>query len=117
MQLDSRHWIFDRDKMKLNLFLVAALSICLVGACASGPLKQERAEKLCREDLGLADGVQGTVGVGVGTGGAKAKGSITVTNRVLNPQTEAEYLQSCIDRRMAGKPAPATFGITIGART
>lgn len=89
----------------------------LVAACAPGPMTAERAEKLCREDIGLADGVQGTVGVGVGTGGAKAKGSITVTNRALNPQSEAEYLRECIDRRMAGEPAPATFGITIGART
>ncbi len=85
--------------------------------CAPVPMTPERAEMLCREEAGLADGVRGTVGVGVGTGGAKAKGSITVTNRVLNPQSEEEFLADCIDRRLAGRPAPTTVGITIGGRT
>ncbi|MEM9584577.1 MAG: hypothetical protein AAGA08_15820 [Pseudomonadota bacterium] len=65
----------------------------------------------------MADGVEGRVGVGVGTGGGRAKGSITVTDRVFNPQSDVEFLQECIDRRMTGKPAPTTFGITVGART
>ena len=77
----------------------------------------ERAEALCREEVGQADGVSGRVGVGIGTGGPKAKGSITVTNRVLNPQSEEEFFAECIDRRLAGRPAPTTFGITIGGRT
>ena len=77
----------------------------------------ERAERLCREEVGGADGVQGRVGVGVGTGGAKAKGSITVTNRVFNPQSDADFMRDCVARRLAGRPAPTTFGITVGART
>lgn len=77
----------------------------------------ERAEALCREDAGLADGVQGRVGVGVGTGGGKAKGSITVTNRVLNPQTEDEFIRSCVARKLNGEPEPTTIGITIGGST
>ena len=86
-------------------------------ACAPVPVTRERAERLCLEDAGLADGVRGTVGVGVGTGGAKAKGSITINNRVLNPQSEADFVSDCIARRMGGAPAPLTYGITIGAKT
>ncbi|WP_299303755.1 hypothetical protein [uncultured Litoreibacter sp.] len=86
-------------------------------ACAPQPVTLDRADKLCREDIGLADGVRGNVGVGVGTGGAKAKGSITVTNRVLNPQSDEEFLRECIARRMNGEPAPVTYGITVGGRT
>ena len=91
----------------------------LVGlvACTPTPMTLERADKLCREDIGLADGVQGNVGVGVGTGGGRAKGSITVTDRVFNPQSEEDYLAECIARRMNGEPAPVTYGITVGGRT
>ncbi len=102
----------QRLKPLVGISLVAGIT-----ACAPVPMTAERAEKLCREDIGLADGVQGTVGVGVGTGGGRAKGSITVTDRVFNPQSEQDYLRECVDRRLAGKPAPTRFGITIGART
>ncbi len=88
-----------------------------VAACAPVPMTPERAERLCREDAGLADGVQGRVGVGIGTGGGRAKGSITVTDRVFNPQSEEDFLRDCIDRRLAGEPQPTTFGITVGAST
>lgn len=98
------------------------LAISLLGlsaACAPVPVSPERAEALCRQEVGQADGVSGNVGVGVGVGGgssgAKAKGSITVTDRVFNPQTEQEFLAECIARRVNGEPAPTTVGITIGA--
>lgn len=87
----------------------------LLAACAPVPVSPERAAQLCREEVGLADGVQGYVGVGVGTGGGKAKGSITVTDRVFNPQSADEAFAACIDRRVTGKPQPTTFGITVGA--
>ena len=86
-------------------------------ACAPVPVTRDKAEALCLDELHQADGVSGTVGVGIGTGGAKAKGSITVTDRVFNPQTEDAFLAECIDRRVSGKPAPTTVGITIGAKT
>ena len=77
----------------------------------------ERADALCRDELREADGVSGIVGVGVGTGGVRAGGSVTIDNRVLNPQTEEEFLSECIARRVNGEPAPATFGVTLGGRT
>lgn len=86
----------------------------LLAACAPQPMTAERAERLCREEAGLADGVQGMVGVGVGTGGASGKAGITITNRVFSPQTEREFMAECIARRMAGGPKPTTAGITIG---
>jgi hypothetical protein len=75
----------------------------------------DRAERICREDAGLADGFGGNVGVGVGTGGAKARGSITVTNKILNPQSEADFMRECVRRVMNGDRGPTTVGITIGA--
>ena len=73
--------------------------------------------ELCQDEAHEADGVSGRVIVGGGSGGAKAKGSITVTDRVLNPQTEDEYVTECVDRRVNGRPAKTTVGITIGAST
>ena len=97
---------------------LALLSLAaLLGACAPKPVSPERAEALCRQDARGADGVSGNVGVGVGTGGARAKGSITIDSRVLNPQTEDEFLAQCIQRRIDGRPAPTRFGITLGAST
>lgn len=88
-----------------------------LSACAPVPVTRDKAEALCLQEVRQADGVSGTVGVGVGTGGGKAKGSITVTDRVFNPQTEDEFMAECIDRRVSSKPAPTTFGITVGGKT
>ena len=86
-------------------------------ACAPVPVSPERAAQQCREEVGLADGVQGNIGVGVGTGGGKARGSITVTDKVFNPQSADEAFAACIDRKLNGRPQPTTFGVTIGAST
>lgn len=86
-------------------------------ACAPVPMTPERAERLCREDAPLADGFAGRVGVGVGTGGAKARGGIVVTDRVFNPQTEEEFMRDCVARRLDGEPAPTRVGVTIGGST
>lgn len=94
-----------------SLFLAAAGA---VAACAPVPMTPERAERLCREEARTADGVAGTVGVGVGSRGARGKAGITITNRIFNPQSEAEFMAECIDLRLAGRPAPTTAGITIG---
>lgn len=84
-------------------------------ACAPVPMTPERAERICREDAGLADGFGGNVGIGVGTGGGSARGSITVTNAIVNPQSEAEFMQDCVTRVLNGERRPVTVGITIGA--
>ena len=89
----------------------------MLAACAPVPVSMERAAQLCREEVGLADGVRGNIGVGVGTGGGKARGSITVTDKVFRPQSADEAFAACIDRKVNGKPPPTTFGITVGAKT
>jgi hypothetical protein len=83
-------------------------------ACAPVPMTPERAERICREDAGLADGFGGRVGVGVGSGGAKARGSITVTNAILNPQSEREFMRDCMTRVLNGERRTSTVGISIG---
>ncbi|SDZ42609.1 hypothetical protein SAMN05444004_11430 [Jannaschia faecimaris] len=95
----------------------ALILLPLLAACAPVPMTPEKAARLCRAEIGQADGISGSVGAGVSNGGPVARGSITVTNRVLNPQTEAEFLEDCIARRVAGKPEPTTFGVSIGRRT
>jgi len=100
--------------------LIRAVALCVVlavPACAPVPVTLERADALCREELRGADGVTGNVGVGVGTGGVRAGGSVTVDSRVLNPQTEEEFLADCIARRVNGERPPGRFGITLGGRT
>ena len=74
----------------------------------------ERAERICREDAGLADGFGGYAGVGVGSDGARGRGSITVTNAILNPQSEADFMRDCVSRLLTGQRRPATVGISIG---
>lgn len=101
------------DLRRMYLHLVLGFGLM---SCAPVPMTPERAERLCREEAGLADGVQGNVGVGVGTGGARAKGSIVLTDRVFNPQTEEEFMSECIERRLAGEPRPTRFGISVGGR-
>ena len=91
---------------------LGGLSLAL--GCAPVPMTEERATRLCLEEAGLADGVGGTLGVGVGSSGATAKAGITLTNRILDPQTREEFMADCVARRLAGRPAPATVGITIG---
>ena len=92
------------------------LAPTLVLACAPVPMSPNRAEALCREEAGLADGVEGRVGVGIGSEGPGARVGVRVTNRVFDPQTEAEFLNDCIARRMAGDPQPTTFGVNIDRR-
>ena len=87
----------------------------LIAACAPVPVSPERAARECREEVGLADGVQGNIGVGIGTGGGKARGSITVTDKVFRPQSAEDAFAACVDRKVNGKPQPTTYGITIGA--
>ncbi len=96
---------------------MALCVVLAVSACAPVPMTLERADALCREELRGADGVTGKVGVGVGSGGVRAGGAVTVDSRVLNPQTEEEFLAECISRRVNGEPAPTRFGITLGGRT
>lgn len=93
---------------------LAYLAPLLALACAPVPMTRERAEQLCRDEVELADGVQTRVGIGIGTGGPRAKAGIIVTDRVFDPQSDEEFMAECIARRMAGAPTPTRTGIIIG---
>lgn len=104
----------------MRVLILAAGAAMLLAACAPQPMTQARAERLCRDEARLADGVAGTVGVGIGSNGPVANADITITNRIFNPQSEADALEACVIRRMQGRPAPSTgptVGITLSRRS
>ncbi|WP_298436637.1 hypothetical protein [uncultured Jannaschia sp.] len=86
----------------------------LITACAPVPMTRERALHECRSEARLADGIAGSVGVGVGSGGGLADGELVVTSRVFDPRSERAVLAECMDRRMAGRPEPTIVGVTLG---
>jgi hypothetical protein len=77
-------------------------------------MTRDRAERQCREEARLADGIAGTVGVGVGSEGGRGRGSLTVTSDILNPRPEAEAFADCVARRLSGDTSrPSRAGLTI----
>ncbi|MCK0168143.1 hypothetical protein MWU52_11315 [Jannaschia sp. S6380] len=86
----------------------------LLAACDPSPMTPDRAARACQAEVRQADGISGNVGAGVSNDGPVATGNITITNRVLNPQAPEDFLADCIARRTAGRPAPTTFGISLG---
>ena len=100
----------------LVLPLCAALALTSCGP--PQPMTQARAERLCAQEVRAADGVTGQVGVGGGSDGPFAGGTVTVTNRVANPIPPEQALAACSARVLAGgRPDPtagATIGISIG---
>lgn len=101
----------------MTRFILSSLLLVALVACAPVPVSPERAAQLCREQAGLGDGVRGNIGVGVGTGGGKVRGSITVTDKVFRPQDDQAAFEDCVARKIAGEAEPPTIGITIGAST
>lgn len=89
-------------------------SLLALAACSNAPPSRATAERLCEPEARLADGIAGNARIGTGTGGPSAGGSLTITSDILNPRDEAQALQSCIDRRLAGQPAPRGGGLTVG---
>ena len=85
----------------------------LAAACAPSP---QSAARRCQANAPLADGIAGSVGVGVSNGGPVRTGSLTVTNRVFNPQSEEQFIADCIERALDGRPEPTTFGASSGER-
>ena len=64
--------------MTLRVLIPCALVGLALTAC--GPMSASRAYEICSERARLAAHPRGTVGVGVGSGGASATGSITITS-------------------------------------
>lgn len=102
--------------VRIGRILSGVLAIGVVAGCSPAPVSSDRAARECRAEAPLADGFRGTAGVGVGSGGATGKAGMTVTNRIVSPQSEADYMAECIERRRTGAPAPVTFGVTVGGR-
>ena len=63
-----------------------AIGVALVVLTACGPMSASRAYDLCSERARLAAQPRGMIGVGVGSGGASATGSITIiaTSLIFN---------------------------------
>lgn len=87
-----------------------------LAACASGPPTPEMAARQCRAEAPLADGIAGSIGVGASSGGPVGSGSLVVTNRVLDPQSEDDYIADCLDRELGRRIPPTTHAITAGRR-
>ncbi|GIT91282.1 hypothetical protein JANAI62_17380 [Jannaschia pagri] len=97
--------------------IAAFLPLVLIACGPPAPITPERAERLCRSEAEQADGISGSIGVGIGSDGPSARGGITITDDIFNPRPRDEALADCIARRTAGEPTPTTVGITIGGRT
>ncbi|MFP4043682.1 MAG: hypothetical protein ACLFTP_03805 [Rhodosalinus sp.] len=85
----------------------------LAAACAPQPMTPARAAKLCAEEARAADGVTGNIRAGMSSEGPVGGGRLTVTSAVLSPVREQDALNACIDRRLAGRPAPPPRGLSI----
>ncbi len=101
----------------MRLALATTCLLAPLAGCAAPPMTEERAARLCAEEARQADGISGVVGVGVGSDGPGARGTVTITSDILNPRSESQALADCIARRMAGDPTPTRVGITIGGST
>jgi hypothetical protein len=72
-----------------------------------------RAAKLCADEARAADGITGNLRAGMSTEGPVGGGRLTVTSAILSPVREQDALSACIDRRLAGRPAPPPRGVSI----
>lgn len=96
------------------------LPLAAIACGPSQPPTRATAARLCADEARAADGVTGFVGAGGGSNGPTAAGRITITSDIRNPRSEADALEACIQRRLAGDNSPprqATFSISVGGRT
>ena len=100
--------------MRAASFVMAGLALALAAGCAAQPMTRERAARLCADEARQADGVSGSIGVGGGSEGPSAGGRLVVTSAILDPQSETEALERCIEDRMAGTwSPPRRSGLTL----
>jgi hypothetical protein len=100
--------------MRAAPVVMAGLALAILAGCAAQPMTRERAARLCADEARQADGISGSIGVGAGSEGAAAGGRLVITSAILDPQSEAEALERCIEARMAGtwRP-PRQSGLTL----
>jgi hypothetical protein len=100
--------------MRAAPLVMAGAAAALVAGCAAQPMTRERAARLCADEARAADGISGSIGVGAGSEGPSAGGRLVITSAILDPRTEADALEACITRRMAGGgAAPPRPGLTV----
>ena len=97
--------------MRFLTILAAGLTV----ACTPAPMTPERAESLCAEQIGLSDGIEGAIHVGIGSSGSHAGASITLTRRIFAPQTEDEFMAECVERLLDEKPAPIQLEVSASS--
>ena len=89
-------------------------ALALASACAPESMTPERAERLCAERIGLADGVSGVVEFGAGSDGAHSGASITLTRRIFTPQTEEEFMSECVGNLLEGRSSTTEVSVSAG---
>jgi len=100
--------------MRTTSLVMVGAAFAVLAGCASQPMTRERAERLCADEARAADGVSGTIGVGGGSGGPTASGRLVVSSAILDPQSEADALEACINRRLSGGgDPPPRPGLTV----
>ena len=100
--------------MRAAPLVLACAAAAFLAGCAAQPMTRERAARLCADEARAADGISGSIGVGAGSEGGSASGRLVITSAILDPQSEADALEACIARRMAGGgDAPPRSGLTL----
>jgi hypothetical protein len=77
----------------------------LLGLAACGPIPLTRAEDQCVEEARLAKSPRGEIGVGVGSGGGRAVGEITISSDFLLGKDPVAVYDSCVVRRSGQMPS------------
>jgi len=87
-----------------------------VSARAPAPTVPERAGRPRTKRAGPAEGIEGTVQVGIGSEGPRGKASVALTERIFIPRAEEEFMRDFMaERALEGKPAPAMIGVSAGS--
>jgi len=88
--------------MTLHVLIPCALVGLALTAC--GPMSASRAYEICSERARLAAHPRGTVGVGVGSGGASATGSITITSDYIQGRDPYLVYDNCFRQHTGAGP-------------
>lgn len=81
-----------------------AIGAVLAGLAACGPMSASRAYDICSERARLAAHPRGMVGVGVGSGGPTATGSITISSDYLRGRDPYLVYDACFRQHTGAGP-------------
>ena len=83
----------------IRVLPLVALALPLLVAC--GPVSEENAYAQCTERARLAVQPRGEIGVGYGTGGAAARGSVTISSDFIAGRDPQVVYDNCF-RQLTG---------------